>query len=104
MRWFRPAKGQFQIFYKAGHDQQEYVPDFVAETNDVVFMIEAKKATEMTIAEVLAKKHAGINWCEQASAYASKHGGKPWKYLLIPHDVVAENMTLAGLVKATGGI
>ena len=23
--------------------------------------------------------------------------GKPWKYLLIPHDEIAENMTLAGL-------
>jgi type III restriction enzyme len=26
------------------------------------------------------------------------HGGKPWHYSLIPHDVIAENMTLQGLV------
>jgi type III restriction enzyme len=26
-----------------------------------------------------------------------KHGGKPWKYVLIPHDVIKENMTLKGL-------
>jgi type III restriction enzyme len=33
-----------------------------------------------------------------ASQHAAGSGGKPWKYLLIPHDVISENMTLAGLV------
>lgn len=28
---------------------------------------------------------------------AASVGGKPWKYALIPHDMVAENMSLAGL-------
>ncbi len=98
-RWFRPAKGQFQIFYKLGHEQQEYQPDFVAETADAILMVETKKAAEMESAEVLAKRDAGVRWCEQASTYAAQQGGKPWKYLLIPHDVVAENMTLDGLVK-----
>jgi type III restriction enzyme len=32
-KWFRPAKGQFQIFYKLGSDHFEYQPDFVAETD-----------------------------------------------------------------------
>ena len=26
--------------------------------------------------------------------------GKPWRYLLIPHDAIADNMTIAGLVKS----
>ncbi len=52
---------------------------------------------------VHAKPDAGVKWCEHASAYATQHGGKPWKYVLIPHDLVAENMTLGGLVKASGG-
>ncbi len=95
-RWFRPAKGQFQIFYKAGHDQQEYQPDFVAETEDSIFMIETKGASSMTDAEVLAKRDAGSRWCQNASGYAAQHGGKPWKYLLVPHDAVMENMTLEG--------
>jgi type III restriction enzyme len=99
-RWFRPAKGQFQIFYKAGHDQQEYLPDFVAEADDVVYMIETKKASEMDDPVVQAKRDAGVKWCEHASTYATQHGGKPWKYLMIPHDVVAENMTLGGLAKS----
>ena len=102
-RWFRPAKGQFQIFYKVGHDQQEYLPDFVAETDDMVLMLEPKKASELNSVDVQAKRDAAIKWCEHASVYASQHGGKPWKYVLIPHDLVAENMTLAGLVKVTEG-
>ena len=32
-KWFKPAKGQFQIFYKSGADHLEYQPDFVAETD-----------------------------------------------------------------------
>jgi len=36
-KWFRPAKGQFQIFYKSGADHPEYQPDFVAETKDAIY-------------------------------------------------------------------
>jgi type III restriction enzyme len=25
------------------------------------------------------------------------HGGKPWQYVLIPHNAIAQNMTLKGL-------
>ena len=41
-KWFKPAKGQFQIFYKSGADHPEYQPDFVAETEDAIFMLEPK--------------------------------------------------------------
>lgn len=41
-KWFRPAKGQFQIFYRDGADHQEYQPDFVAETADTIYMLEPK--------------------------------------------------------------
>jgi type III restriction enzyme len=48
--------------------------------------------------EVLAKKEAAVLWCERASSHAATYTeGKPWAYLLIPHDVVAENMTVTGL-------
>jgi type III restriction enzyme len=97
-RWFRPARGQFQIFYKCGHDQQEYQPDFVAEDDAAICMIETKAASSMGDADVLAKRDAGSQWCKHASDYSARHGGKPWKYVLVPHDSVAENMTLAGLV------
>jgi type III restriction enzyme len=47
--------------------------------------------------DVLAKRDAAILWCERASGHAATCGGKPWAYVLIPHDVIAENMTIAGL-------
>jgi type III restriction enzyme len=31
-----------------------------------------------------------------------QHGGKHWRYVLIPHDAIAENMTLLGLTKKFG--
>jgi type III restriction enzyme len=97
-KWFKPALGQFQIFYKSGVDQHEYQPDFVAETTDCIYMLEPKARNEMTDAEVLAKKEAAVTWCSRATTHALSNGSKPWTYVLIPHDVIAENMTLAGLV------
>ena len=51
---------------------------------------------------VLAKKEAAVKWCELASNHNRENGDKPWKYALIPHDAIAENMTLAGLVGQFG--
>jgi type III restriction enzyme len=96
-KWFRPAKGQFQIFYKAGADYQEYQPDFVAETGDAIYMLEPKARNEMDTPDVLAKRDAAVEWCKNATTHTTTHGGKPWHYILIPHDIIAENMTIAGL-------
>jgi type III restriction enzyme len=96
-KWFKPAKGQFQIYYKSGADHFEYQPDFVAETSATIYMLEPKRRDEMADAEVVAKKDVAVKWCKQASAHTKTYKGKPWKYLLIPHDVIAENMTLEWL-------
>lgn len=96
-KWFKPALGQFQIFYKSGTDHPEYVPDFVAETDACIYLLEPKARNDMTDADVLAKKDAAVRWCVHASTHAQKNGGKPWKYLLIPHDAITDNMTLSGL-------
>jgi len=42
IKWFKPAKGQFKIYYKKGTEQPEYVPDFVVETSDYILMVETK--------------------------------------------------------------
>jgi type III restriction enzyme len=97
IKWFKPAKGQFQIYYREGSDHPEYQPDFVAETADVIYMLEPKMRKELDDPIVQAKKAVAVEWCANASRYAESHGGKPWKYALIPHDVIAENMTLSGL-------
>jgi type III restriction enzyme len=99
LKWFRPAKGQFQMFYRWQGEHREYQPDFVAEVETAIYMLEPKMSSQMTDAEVLAKKEVALRWCQQATAYMQQHGGKPWTYVLIPHDAIAENMTLNGLVK-----
>ena len=89
-RWFRPAKGQFQIYYKHGTEQPEYVPDFVAEMADDILMIEAKASDEMAAVDVLAKASAAVAWCARAFVYNAGIGAKPWRYLLVPHDAATE--------------
>lgn len=96
IKWFRPARGQFQIYYRSGVGEQEYQPDFVAEAATCIYMLEPKAKNQMEAPDVLAKKEAALRWCENASNHAKTYGGKPWVYLLLPHDVIAENMTLDG--------
>ena len=96
-KWFKPAKGQFQIYYKSGADHLEYQPDFVSETDTTIYMLEAKMKSEMSAPDVTAKKDVAVKWCKQASDHAKTYSGKPWKYLLIPHDLIAENITLGFL-------
>jgi type III restriction enzyme len=97
IKWFKPAKGQFQMFYLDGADHREYVPDFVAETETALYMLEPKAKNELDDPIVLAKKTMAETWCQNASDYNSKHGVKPWKYALIPHDIIADNMSLVVL-------
>ena len=101
-KWFKPAKGQFQIFYRQGSDHLEYQPDFVAETADTVYMLEPKASNQLDDPIVLAKQEVAIKWCRNASEHAKSYGGKPWRYVLIPHDAVAENMSLDGLAARYG--
>ncbi|PTQ59146.1 type III restriction enzyme [Sphingomonas sp. PP-CE-3G-477] len=94
VKWFKPAKGQFQIFYRQGADHPEYLPDFVAETADRIFMLEPKAANQLGDPVVKAKTAVARAWCENATLHAKRHGGKPWSYALIAHDVIAENTSL----------
>jgi type III restriction enzyme len=96
LKWFKPAKGQFQIVYPDGNGISEYVPDFVAETSDAIYMIETKAENQIHSPEVKAKKKAAEVWCAYASKHNAQNSGKPWKYLLIPHESVKENTTLNG--------
>jgi type III restriction enzyme len=93
-KWFKPAQSQFQIYYQMAAEYFEYVPDFVAETGDTIYMIETKAKNQMNSDEVKAKAKAASTWCTYASQHNTAHNGKPWKYLLIPHELVKDNMTL----------
>jgi type III restriction enzyme len=96
-RWFRPVAGQLNIYYRSGASQPEYVPDFIAATADFNLIIETKAAKDMEAADVKAKADAAATWCKHASEYSLGQGGKPWKYLLVPHDAVTHNATIAAL-------
>ncbi len=102
IKWFKPAKGQFLIFYRQGSDHLEYQPDFVAETVDTIYMLEPKMRKELDDPVVLAKKDSAMKWCVHASNHAATNGGKPWRYVLIPHDEIAENITLSSLAARFG--
>lgn len=101
-KWFKPALGQFQIYYTAGLEQLEYQPDFVAETATCIYMLEPKASREVDTPIVQAKQEAAVTWCQRATTHSLDYGGKPWRYVLIPHDAIAENMTLEGLVMHYG--
>ncbi len=99
LKWFKPAKGQFQIYYKLGTEQPEYIPDFVAETDTTIYMVETKARTDVNTQEVQAKAHSAARWCKHASAHAVEVGTKAWKYLLLPHDEVSESKRLSDYLR-----
>ena len=98
IKWFKPVYGQFQIVYKNGLEHKDYVPDFVAELDDRILMIETKARKDLEDQIVQAKAEAAKKWCESASEYQVDNQGKPWAYLLIPHDEVVENKALPDFV------
>lgn len=99
LKWFKPAKGQFQIFYKLGSEQPEYVPDFVAETDSMILMVETKARTDIDAQDVQAKAAAAARWCKDASDHASTVGSKPWRYVLLPHDEIVESKRLSDFLR-----
>jgi len=99
-KWFKPAKTQFQIFYRHAHQEFPYEPDFAVETKTEKLICEPKRASEMSDEIVLAKARAAAEWCKHATEHARTHGGKPWSYVLIPHDVINASATLDGLTAA----
>ena len=96
LKWLRPAKRQFNIYWSK--ESRLYEPDFIVETKDVIYMVETKRDTEITAEEVKLKKKAALSYCERASEYTARVGGKAWRYLLIPNTEVKSNMTLEWFV------
>jgi len=96
VKWLRPAKRQFQIYWK--HNSRQYVPDFVVETADGIFMIETKKEGDIETGDVQEKATAAAEYCKHATDYTTQNNGKPWTYVIIPHNVVLANMSFEGLV------
>ncbi|KAA5595087.1 DEAD/DEAH box helicase family protein [Blastochloris sulfoviridis] len=94
LRWVKPGRKQFQIEYRR---TERYEPDFVVETTSEKLIVEIKARKDLEDETVKAKAIAARIWIGHATAHAASYGGKPWRYLLVPHDAVLENMSLEGL-------
>lgn len=97
LKWVKPGREDFQIYCRG---DEVYEPDFVVETKTDKYLCEIKRADQMQQDDVLAKAKAAVVWCQHAAAHEKAYGGKPWFYLLIPDDAIAENKTLQGLAGA----
>ncbi len=91
LKWFKPVNGQFSITYKDGMEFRQYRPDFIAELDNEVLMVETKARKELNDPVVRAKAKAAQEYCSHASKYLQANGGKPWRYVLVPHDEVSED-------------
>ncbi|MFI3174578.1 MAG: DEAD/DEAH box helicase family protein [Bacillota bacterium] len=96
-KWLCPSIKQFNLYYDRLTGAR-YQPDFIVETKEMIYMVETKDRRMLQDKVVLAKAKAGTAYCESATAYNLEHGGKPWRYLLIPHDEVRLNSSLKGMV------
>lgn len=94
--WMKPGPNQFKIYDSEGH---AYQPDFVVETKTEKLILETKRASDMSDADVLRKADAAALWCFIASEHHARPlGEKPWRYALIPETAVQPNATLDGLL------
>jgi type III restriction enzyme len=97
LRWLRPAPRQFNIYWGHG-GANRYEPDFIVETADVIYMCEPKANRNTGDADVKEKAIAAQEYCRAASEFNAENGGKPWKYVLIPHDEIRPQSSFGYLV------
>ncbi|PIW19636.1 hypothetical protein COW36_00175, partial [bacterium (Candidatus Blackallbacteria) CG17_big_fil_post_rev_8_21_14_2_50_48_46] len=57
------------------------------------YLVETKKELDISTKEVQEKSQAALQYCRHASEFTAKNGGKPWRYVLIPHNAVLANMS-----------
>ena len=96
LKWLRPASNQFHIYWD--NNSKRYEPDFVVETAEAIYMIEPKSKDKMSDADVIQKADAAKTYCKYATEHNLEHGGKPWYYLLIPHDDINTSTSLNYLI------
>lgn len=94
--WLRPAPQEFNITYNHGHN---YEPDFVVETEAVIYLVEVKGEDKLNAPDVIAKKKRGIQYCEVATRWGKANGYKEWQYLFIPSKQVMPNSSFIQLAQ-----
>lgn len=96
INWLRPHPCEFNITYNHGHT---YEPDFVVETEDVIYLVEVKGEDKLNNPDVIAKKERGIQYCAVASNWGKANGYKEWRYLFIPAGQIKANSTFKQLAE-----
>ena len=94
--WLRPAPTEFNITYNGGH---RYLPDFVVETKDIIYLVEVKGEDKLKDPDVIAKKRRGIQYCETVTRWCIANGHKEWRYLFIPSLQVQPNSSFLNLAE-----
>ena len=87
LKWLRPAPSQFNITWN--NNKRNYEPDFVVETSETIYLVETKKESDISTEEVQQKAKAALEYCYNATEFTTKNNGKPWRYLLLPHNSVS---------------
>ncbi len=101
LKWFRPGARDIRIYYRGPEGGElAYEPDFIVEAASAKYICEVKRSDELDDVVVRQKAAAAMRWCSAASQHAKENNGKPWEYLLIPHDRVEEQMTFGALAAA----
>lgn len=95
-KWLRPAPNQFRIYWD--NNSKRYEPDFIVETESVIFMIEVKRADQTEEDSVMKKRVAAERYCKYASEYTTKNEGKAWKYLILPHNEISRTVSMSYLI------
>lgn len=96
LNWLRPAPQEFNITYNHGHN---YEPDFVVETECIIYLVEVKGEDKLNEPDVIAKKKRAIQYCEVASHWGKANGYKEWEYLFIPSKQILPNSSFEQLAK-----
>lgn len=99
LKWIRPVPNQFNIYWANG--AKRYEPDFIVETDDAIYMCETKAEKDVNDNDVLAKAEAAKEFCRRATEFTAKNGGKPWRYVLIPHTLVNRSYTFNYILSQT---
>ncbi len=95
-KWFKPTLSNLRLWY----GPNEYTPDFVVETTADKLLCEVKATDKVDYAIVQAKKEAALKWCHYANECSSE--SKPWRYLLVPDNVINSSLTLEQAMKSFG--
>ena len=94
--WLRPSPQEFDITYNHGHN---YEPDFVVETEDIIYLIEVKGEDKLNAPDVIAKKKRSIKYCEVATRWCKANGHKEWQHLFIPSKQIQATSTIQNLAQ-----